>query len=334
MRKLLLLLLAFVWGCVVYALHQNIGYEKGTGHPSVISSLGWAFGAALPLFIGPFVTDLQDETQKFNRWFCVAWLAVQAAFLIILSWLKIFGFIPLLGIGLILWSQDEQSEQTENKQQVKYYTNHKITVLLIIGLLYWWHYNPLPSDEEMIAHFNSHRTEIEELVKRYRDWRPLVEAPIWEDLSGNKPLMEKARVKRVTDSGPAWFPNPYSKEASKQFDDLLMAGKIPSLNPYTNITVELLDEDDPDRHFARVLTSSGKRWIFKDLVFIPAVVKIEDGYLLLPARPLCKCRFDEITPKDRIFPSLDSYPPNWKKGECVYRQIETHWFIEMCAAVV
>jgi len=297
------------------------------------SSLGWAFLAALPLLIGPFVIDHKDESQKFNRWFCVAWLAAQAAFLIILSWLKIVGLIPLLGIGLILWPQDEQPEQAESKQQVKYYTNHKITVLLIMGLLYWWHYNPLPSDEEMIAHFHNHRAEIEELVKRYRECVTKVGTSC-EVVPENQTLMEKARVKRVTESGPAWFPNPYSREAAKQFDDLLMAGKIPSLNPYSNITVELLDEDDPKRHFARVLTSSGLLWIFKNLVFIPAVVKIEDGYLLLPARPLCKCRFDEIIPKNRIFSSFDTYPPNWKKGECVYRQVETHWFIEMCAAVV
>lgn len=202
-------------------------------------------------------------------------------------------------------------------------------LLIISGLLYWWHYNPLPSDEEMIAHFKEHRTEIEELVKRYREWKPSAEAPIWEELAGNKPLMKKARVKRVHHSGPAWFPNPYSKEASKQFDDLLMARKIPSLNPYTNITVELLDEDHPKRHFAWVLTDSGHFLIFKDLVFIPAIVRIENGYLLQPAHP-----FFGITHKDRVLSTLDRYPPNWKRGECVYRQIETHWFLQMCAADV
>lgn len=323
MKKFSLLSLALVWGCLVYGFHQSIGYEKGAGYPSVASSLGWAFLAALPLFIGPFVTDNKD------RWFCVVWLATQAVFLIILSWLKVFGLIPLLGIGLILWPQYEQSEQTENKQQVKYYTNHKITLLLIVGLLYWWHYNPLPSDEEMIAHFHEHRTEIEELVKRYREWVPSKSIPNWQAVQENQALMAKARVKRVTDSGPAWYPNPYSKEASKQFFDLIRADKIPSLNPYKNITVELLDEDDPKRHFARVLTFSGSRWIFKDLVFIPGIVQIENGNLWYPAHEIFG-----VIEKMRIFSTLDEYPANWKKGECVYLQFETHWFIQMCAAVV
>lgn len=334
MRKFLLLSLAFAWGCLVYGLYQGIGYEKGSGYPSVASSLGWAFLATLPLFIGPFVSDHKDETQKFNRWFCVAWLAAEAAFLIILSWLKIFGLIPLLGIGLILWPQNQQSEPKAANTKVKPpYENHVIIGLVIAGLLYWWHHNPLPNDEEMMAHFYAHRTEIEELVKRYRACVTKV-GTTCEDLPENLALMEKAKVKRVVDSGPAWPPNPYSKEAMKNFYDSLRAGKIPNLNLYSNITVELLDEDDPKRHFARVLTASGSFWIFKGLVFIPAIVKIENGYLLLPAHPLCNCRFDEITSKDRIFPSLDTYPPKWTKGECVYRQIETHWFIEMCAAVV
>lgn len=31
-----------------------------------------------------------------------------------------------------------------------------VTGLLLAGFLYWAHYNPLLTDEEMIAHFNAH----------------------------------------------------------------------------------------------------------------------------------------------------------------------------------
>lgn len=234
------------------------------------------------------------------------------------------------------WPNPKGAEQAVTKAQLdrkSFWRTPIILILLISGLLYWWHYNPLPSDEEMIAHFREHRTEIEELVKRYRGCVTTV-GTVCEGLPENQALMEKARVKRVTDSAPVWHPNPYSKEASKQFDDLIRAGKIPSLNPYSSITVELLDKDDPKRHFARVLTASGSRWIFKELIFIPENIRIEGGSLLLPESPLCNCRFDEMTSKLRIFPSLDSYPTNWIKGECVYRQFETHWFIGLCAAAV
>lgn len=203
-----------------------------------------------------------------------------------------------------------------------------ILILLISGLLYWWHYNPLPKDEEMIAHFYEHRTDIEELVKRYRGCVTKVGTSC-EGLPENQALVEKARVKRVVGVAPDWPPNPYSKEAAKQFGDLLLAGKIPSLNPYSSISVELLDEDDPERHFATVLTANGRRLIFKRLIFIPEVVRIEGENLWLPAHV-----FFGVRSKMRIFPSLDKYPSNWTKGECVYRQFETHWFVCLCAAAV
>jgi len=330
MRKLLLFALAFAWGYLVYGLHHSIGYEKGSGYPSMASSLGWAFLAALPLLIGPFVIDHKDESQKFNRWCCVAWLAAQAAFLIILSWLKIFGLIPLLGIGLILWPQDEQQEQAESKQQVKNYTNYKITALLIAGLLYWWHYNPLPSDEEMIAHFHNHRAEIEELVKRYQEREPSVVAN-WHALPENVAMMKKSGVKNVASRG-IWHPNPYSKEAAREFWDkrsAMIREKKLSTNSYASIAIELVDESQPERHFARVLTSSGPRWIFKELVFISEIARIEGENLWFPAHV-----FFGVIEKKRIFSTLDEYPSHWIKGECVYRQFEAHWFIAMCAAAV
>jgi hypothetical protein len=161
-------------------------------------------------------------------------------------------------------------------------------LLLLSGLLYYLRYNPLLSDEGMIAHFREHRAEIEELVKRYRGCVTQV-GTTCEDLPENLALVKKAGVTRVTDSGPAWPPNPYSQEAIKQFDDLIRAGKIPSLNPFLSIFVELLDEDDPKRHFASVLTSSGRRLILKGLIFMPGIVRIENGSLWYPAHPYFWC---------------------------------------------
>jgi hypothetical protein len=151
--------------------------------------------------------------------------------------------------------------------------------------------------------------------------------PIWENLSDNKSLMAKARVRRVIAGGAAWPPNPYSKEAVKQFEDALLAGKIPNINLYSNIVVELFDEDKPERLAAVVLTSSGLHVIFKRLVFMPGDVHIEEGQLWFPAHP-----FFGVIFKERLLPSLNTYPPNWNKSQCVYRQIEAHWFIAMCTA--
>ena len=283
------------------------------------------------MFIGSFVTDETDKTLKFYRWLCVIWLSLQATFLILFSWLSLFGFIPFLGVILILLPQQELSKQTliETLSNRKGYRIPIIIILSMSGLLYWWHYNPLPSDEAMIAHFYEHRGEIEELVKRYRAWVPSGAVPNWYAVQENKVLLEKAGVKYVDANAPDWHPNPYSKEAAKQFGDSISAGKVPSLNPYSTIVVELLDEDHPTRHFAKVLTASGDRWIFKGLAFIPEVARIEGENLWLPAHG-----FFGVRSKMRIFPSLNSYPSHWTKGECVFRQFETHWFIRLCAAAI
>jgi hypothetical protein len=210
-----------------------------------------------------------------------------------------------------------------------------IAILLFLsGLLYWWHYNPLPSDEEMTAHFHEHRTEIEELVKRYRKCDPNLVGKSCEGLPENQALMEKAGVKRIKNVSPVWHPNPYSKEAAKQFLELIQAGKLSNLNAYSTISVELIDEKAPTRIFASVLTGSGFLLIAKELVFIPEAARVEGEYLLHPEHPWCNCRFDKVILKDRVLPSTDTYPPNWMKGESVFRQIDTHWFIRLWAAAV
>ncbi len=222
----------------------------------------------------------------------------------------------------------EQNDKPTQKGTFKRYMF--LGFLLLIGsLLYWLHYNPLQSDDEMIAHFHEHRAEIEELVKRYRDWKPSKETLIWEKIPGNKPLMEKAKVKRVDGEAPTWPLNPYSQKAMKEFSDAQLAGKIPTLNPYNSIKVELVDEDDPQRRFGIVVTSSGVHLIFKDLVFMPEIARIEGENLWLHVHPLTG-----DSGKLRIFPSLDSYPSSWIRGECVYRQFEPHWFIRLCSGAV
>lgn len=203
-------------------------------------------------------------------------------------------------------------------------------MLLICGLWYWWHYNPLPSDEKMIAHFQAHRAEIEELVKRFQEWEPSVVSN-WHGLPKNKALMKMAGVKDVS-ARDIWHPNPYSKEEAREFwnkRSAMIRSKELSINSYASVAVELIDERQPERHFARVLTSSGSRWIFKELVFIPEIARIEGENLWFPAHV-----FFGVTEKKRIFSTLNEYPSHWIKGECVYRQFEAHWFIIMCAAAV
>lgn len=211
--------------------------------------------------------------------------------------------------------------------------------VMIFMLLYWWHYNPLPSDEAMIAHLQTHRAEIEELVRSYRAWEPSAATPTWHNRLEIEGLMGKAGVRYVTNIGPVWHPDPYSAEAGKRFEDEMSATtrarKISSINRYSSINVELINPKRPSWHFANVLLKTGPALIFKELVYFPEVAKIEGETLWFAANLSYSGKeWKEVKGKSRIFPSLNNYPDNWKKGECVYRQIDTHWFIYMCIAVI
>ena len=197
--------------------------------------------------------------------------------------------------------------------------------LLIFLLLYWWHYNPLPSDEEMIAHFNAHRTQIEELVKSYRGFVS-GKGKVWGEIPANKALMAKAGVKRVKTLGPMWFPNPYTIDGAKRFYDLMKRQHGVNELLYDSIGVELVNKKRPRTTFASVLLSNGSYLIFKELIYFPEVPKISDGKIWWPTFT------DGSTRSSRLFSTLDEYPPDWKKAECVYRKIDPNWFIYMCIA--
>lgn len=206
-----------------------------------------------------------------------------------------------------------------------------LAVLFLIsvfgGLLLFLHSNPLPSDEKIIAHFYAHRAEIEELVKRYQKWEPSEQIPNWAILPENKALLEKAKVNRLKDLIPVWPPNPYSVEAAIQFSALIRAGKIKNVVPYSSIGVELVDERRPGKYSGFVLISAGWQRIFKELVYFPEIPKIENGKLWWPVDGK-----KGYWRADRVFTTLNAHPPDWKKGECVYRQFEAQWLIRMCIA--
>lgn len=225
-------------------------------------------------------------------------------------------------------------------RKIKWWHWLLVSLLAMSGFLYWAHSNPLYSDEEMIAKFHAHRAEIESLVQSYRfsEFTPTPEVRHWGALPEVKALMRKAGVERVHGTGPIWFPNPYSMEAAKEFDLLLKsdAGKSGAwfFLPYQTVEIQLINENRPPGYrLAFVLHSSGPNLISKELVYMPEIPRIENGLLLHPVIYNPVRWFP--APTDRVFPSLNSYPPNWNiKGECVYRQFEPHWFIRMCTAAV
>lgn len=199
------------------------------------------------------------------------------------------------------------------------------TAAAVWGILF---INPLPNDEEMIAHFTSNRGEIESLVKRYREYERPENAPLdWSKLPEVLALQARAGVQRVHNTGTLWLPDPYSVATGKSIESFIR--KEPGFQKwrrYNEIAVTPRDQRYGMR--AAIVCFSFLALIWKEYLWIPETPKIENDLLWLPAGS------DGVSrERVRVFKSLNWYPPDWKKGECVLRQIDARWFIRMCWGV-
>lgn len=369
MRFITTLVLAAVWGTLVYAVHHSIGYEKATGYPALSSDLLWVGIAVMPLLLGAFVANKRMGIAKYLRWMCAAALAAEAGYLMIFTWLKILGGIPLFGVLLLLWSDmggnkpsskaappELSPEKLERKCRNRW-INGSATAGLAALLVWWaWFHNPLPSDEQMIERFNANRAGFEQLVQGYRNYR---RSDVFYEQSTNevKALASRLGVYHVVEAQGAsgqWYPSPYSEETRKILRSLYVRSvsnpaynkeimetlhkKIPALFNGFSATNDVLDVSkitsviqleigtsaQPTDKF--VLRYGG---IYKGYYYFPQIPRMQEGHIVVP---VC-CHLDEsltIRLGQRVLNSLDGYPPDWKRGECVLKRIDDHWFIAMC----
>jgi len=192
----------------------------------------------------------------------------------------------------------------------------------VFALVYYLlHINPLPKDEELIAQFQEHRADIEELARRYRqiDPQPNKDHSLWIKEGDTPALFKRAKVWSVQSAVGIWLPNPYSVESAKIIEEQSKTAKDLSLSvKYGTLHVQF---DDP-RYTGTALLYGNKVW--KDLYFIPQIPRIENGVLLGPLYRGVN------SPNYRVFNSLNEFPKDWGLAECVLRQIEPQWFIRMC----
>lgn len=179
---------------------------------------------------------------------------------------------------------------------------------------------PLPSDEEMISIFYAHRTDIEELVRRYREFEPEPNQShsMWLKQGDTQELLKRSVVDRIDYNVLGlWYPNPYSKEAGRLAEDYKSG-----LAPYNKHGVLRVKFAPRNRYFASTLRHGT---IWKDFYNFPEVPRIERGMLLGPMNSK-----GEYTFYERVLTTLNRMPNNWRDYECVYRQIEPQWFLRMC----
>jgi hypothetical protein len=224
-----------------------------------------------------------------------------------------------------------------------------VTAFLAGSYYLLWIWNPLPSDEEMIANFKAHRAEFEEIVRRYREYpRPLdKDTSFWFKDGDTLELFKRAGVDNVSASG-CWHPDPYSVETAIRHHEALLSGRSARegwvhkygelrIRPATTPRIDHPDRGDSERHYRNTIVHGV---IWKDYRFFPEAPRIENEKLLSPLSIVGKGFHGAVFHEkegvatsqygERVLPSLNRLPSNWKGFECVYRQIEPQWFIRMC----
>ncbi len=226
------------------------------------------------------------------------------------------------------------------RQSVPSKRRRGLTALALAGGLvifgFWWSYtdNGLMSDEEMIAHFKAHRAELAQLVHSFQAFDPTKPPYSWDDSPEVQAIEARAGVRWLSEVGPLWPTNPYSIETAKKFNDLIVhSPNLLDIRSLSGVRISLLKKRDSHGLL------HGYGWIWKEYGYMPQIPKIEGGKLRHPwsvttswAGQAPHLVWQEAIRKDssRVLDSLDGYPPDWKRGECVYRPIESQWFIVIC----
>ena len=182
----------------------------------------------------------------------------------------------------------------------------------------------LPSDAEMIAHFQARRQEFGELVRLYQADKRRV----WRYEKGNlqpfetdeyKALLKRAGIRHLSGDGALWLPDPYSSQAAQK------ARAMDVFHAYAYHGIGLYVEN-----MTTSLRVGGSVW--KEYFYVPVVPMVEKGRLWWPRSR----HSGDLNRSARVFDSLDDYPAEWlsdsplRRRECVYRQIELQWFLSLC----
>ena len=203
--------------------------------------------------------------------------------------------------------------------------------LTVAGIWYWWafFYNPLVSDKKMIEHFNLHREEFEEIVRRYRYFEvgSGVDASVaWLEEEGTKKLMEAVSIYRIAQLAPDWIPAPYAMDAEREYQKLKTGKRYYSefKRMYGTLALRFFYGSRSENEARKTTFIYGTIW--KEYAFYPEAPRVVNNRLYWPDYATRARHQPEI----RVLSSLDYIPDNWMPYECVYRRLRLHWFLRMC----
>jgi len=176
------------------------------------------------------------------------------------------------------------------------------------------YFRSIPSDEEMIDNFHENRADFEKLVQIYREDLsvPSDKMGCLLPTSSLQTMMMRIKVRSGCGDGEVWMPpNPYSLEP-----DLLKSTAVQKARGGTQ--ARKFSGVMFDYSHSKVKTMRYLGSVHRGYYYTPFVPRIEGGVMRKPSGT------------ERMYAIPNSYPPIEYWGECVYRQIEGHWFISFC----
>jgi hypothetical protein len=172
----------------------------------------------------------------------------------------------------------------------------------------------LPSDREMIANFREHRKDFDRLVEIYRtDPSIISKRGLLTPTPEMRAIMDRINVCTLRGDMQAWIPpDPYSHKTTELLAILRNAG--PNSMAMRKVSgVTLVYNQRPVKRLNDDLSDLNKGYYYA-----PLPPRVDKGFLRGPIW------------RHRLYRSLSWCPSDLLSADCVYRQIEPQWFIELC----
>lgn len=188
-------------------------------------------------------------------------------------------------------------------------------ICIAFEIMFFLMYNPLPDDERIIAVFARDRQAFNAIASGYRENVGLAGHGL------DDAILRNLGIDHVRDENGFWIADPKSPPAG-QFD--LGAAQRHTHSGFkwaVTVCIEFLEAN----RFRQIWPWRGVIW--KNLVNFPEPPNLSGTELVAPADP------DGYKRRlGRLLRSLNWNPIWWGAYECVYRRVDSTWYLQMCRA--
>lgn len=345
MRKYLILILTVIWGAIVFL----------PGSALLAQALLRTFVAVLPMLIAIFL--VVDGDRRWRRNLRRFYGTAMPIFILLMNAGSLFSIPYILAGVLLVWPEIRATRTRTRVMAIGF-----VCLLLggLAGINTWrWHHMPLPTDQELIDHFTRNRPIFEKLAQEYRNCR--VRGKFFYQSSPE--VFEMMKKAGVDDIGQAsgqfgrWYPDPYSQETLEALKYIqirsvenvltgeekmaVLKHRLPSLFEGIAPIEDVLDVaqvtstvlfgigTDPDmKDIGKVTLRYPDSFLDKGFCYYPQPPRIVNGNVVATGYSLRDNAYTR--PGIRVFPSLDEYPADLQRHECVVKPIEAQWFLYLC----